>query len=272
MAVFHPFMQVYLDQFIELAVAYAPKVLLAIVVLVAGLWSISGVANRAERVMQRRRVDRSLRPFLKGLISISLKILLLLSVAAMVGIEVTSFVAVLAAAGFAVGLALQGSLGNFAGGVLILLFKPYAVGDYIEAQGHSGTVHEIQIFNTVLKTPDNKTVVIPNGPMSNGSVVNYSTEPTRRVDFTFGISYEDDIDKARMILERLVKAEKRRLKDPGHQILVGELADSSVNIIVRLWTKTEDYWPVFFDLTERTKKAFDKEGITIPYPQVQMRQ
>jgi small conductance mechanosensitive channel len=193
--------------------------------------------------------------------------MLFIAVASMVGIQTTSFIAVLGAAGLAVGLALQGSLANFAGGVLILLFKPFKVGDVIEAQGHLGVVKQIQIFNTILTTGDNRIVIIPNGPLSNGSLVNINQEPTRRIDFSFGIGYGDDIDKAKSVLEGLVGAESRILKDPAHLIAVEALADSSVNIKVRVWVNTADYWGVFFGMTETVKKTFDKEGISIPFPQ-----
>ena len=185
----------------------------------------------------------------------------------MVGIETTSFVAILGAAGLAVGLALQGSLANFAGGVLILMFKPFKVGDLIEAQGFIATVKEIQIFNTILKTADNRIVIIPNGSLSNGSMVNINQESTRRVDFVFGIGYEDDIDKAKSILNTLADNDSRVLKDPAKVIVLSELADSSVNFTVRLWAKTEDYWGVYFDMQEAVKKSFDQQGISIPYPQ-----
>ncbi|EGG98166.1 Small-conductance mechanosensitive channel [gamma proteobacterium IMCC2047] len=196
-----------------------------------------------------------------------LKALLLVSVASMVGIETTSFIAVLGAAGLAIGLALQGSLSNFAGGVLLLLFKPYKVGDVIETQGHIGTVNSIQIFTTVLKTPGNKTIIIPNGPVANGSIVNYSTEPTRRCDMVFGIGYDDDIDKAKAILRELIEADSRVLKDPAYALLLSELADSSVNFTLRLWVNAADYWGLYFDMQEAVKKAFDAQGISIPYPQ-----
>jgi small conductance mechanosensitive channel len=167
----------------------------------------------------------------------------------------------------AVGLALQGSLSNFAGGVLVLMFRPYKVGDFIDAQGVMGTVHEIQIFNTILKTPDNKVIIVPNGSISNGIITNFSMEATRRVDFVFGIGYSDDIGKAKSVIEGLIKADERALADPEPQIVVSELADSSVNITTRVWVNAADYWGLFFDLTEKVKLAFDQEGISIPFPQ-----
>ena len=196
-----------------------------------------------------------------------LKGLLLISVASMVGIATTSFVAVLGAAGLAIGLALQGSLSNFAGGVLILIFKPFKVGDLIEGGGHLGVVKEIQIFNTILTTADNRRVIIPNGVLSNNSLININVEPTRRVDFVFGIGYGDDIKKTKEILQRLADADSRVLKDPAPTIVLSELADSSVNFTVRLWVNTADYWGVYFDTHEAVKVAFDAEGISIPFPQ-----
>ena len=175
--------------------------------------------------------------------------------------------AVLGAAGLAVGMALQGSLANFAGSVLIMIFKPYKKGDFIEAQGHSGIVEEIQIFNTILKTPDNRVILVPNGALSGGSIVNFSAKDTRRVDMTFGIGYNDDIDKAKAVLSSLIEADTRIMKDPAPFIQVSELADSSVNFAVRVWCQSADYWGIFFAMQENVKKAFDKEGISIPYPQ-----
>ena len=185
----------------------------------------------------------------------------------MVGIATTSFIALLGAAGLAIGLALQGSLANFASGVLILIFKPYKINDFIEAAGIKGTVHEIQVFNTVLKTPDNKTIIIPNSQVSAGTITNYSTEATRRVDMTFGIGYSDDIDKAKSVLSKLLKEDSRVLDNPEIMIVVSELADSSVNFSVRGWVKAADYWGVYFDMHEKVKKTFDKENISIPFPQ-----
>jgi small conductance mechanosensitive channel len=259
--------QHYIDRAVELIMAYGPKLLLAIVVLIIGLWIIKLVVKGIKKALVRSDVDESLMKFLCSLAGVLLKALLLISVASMIGIATTSFIAILGAAGLAVGLALQGSLGNFAGGVLILLFKPFKVGDVIEAQGHLGLVNSIQIFVTVLKTFDNKTIFIPNGPLSNGSITNYSTEPQRRVDMTFGIGYGDDIKKAKDILQKLVDGDGRILKDPAPMIALSELGDSSVNFVVRPWVKGADYWGVFFDMHEKVKLEFDKQGISIPFPQ-----
>lgn len=260
-------LQHYFDTAMTLTLAYAPKLLLALVVLLIGWWIIKRVVTLMELALQRSAADAILIKFLKSLIGIVLKALLLISVASMVGIATTSFVALLGAAGLAIGLALQGSLSNFAGGVLILLFRPFKVGDYIEAQGVGGTVFEMQIFNTILKTPDNKRVIVPNGPLANGNIVNYSTESTRRVDFVFGVGYDDDLTQAKSILVELLERDQRVLSDPASLVVVSELADSCVNLTVRAWVASADYWAVKFDLTEQAKLAFDAAGISIPYPQ-----
>ncbi len=258
---------VYSDKAIELLMAYGPRFILALVVLIVGWWIIKAFVRGLRKAAERSEMEISLQRFLLSLVGIVLKVLLLVSVASMVGIATTSFVAIIGAAGLAVGLALQGSLANFAGGVLILMFKPFKVGDFIEAQGYMGTVDAIQVFNTILKTPDNKTIYIPNGSLSNGSITNFSTEPVRRVDMTFGIGYDDDIRKAKQVLQRLVEEDKRILKDPAPTIAVSELADSSVNFAVRVWCNAADYWGIYFDMQEKVKLTFDAEGISIPYPQ-----
>lgn len=247
---------------------YGLKIVIAIVVLLIGLRIIKSLVNVADKSFQKRNVDESLRPFLKSILSVLLKVALFISVIQMVGVATTSFVAILGAAGLAVGLALSGTLQNFAGGVVILLLKPFKKGDWIDAQGHSGTVNEIQIFFTILKTPDNRTVILPNGPLSTGSLVNFSTEPTRRVDMEFGIGYDDDIDKTKATLQKLIDADSRIQKDPAPAILLGTLADSSVNFKVRVWCDAGDYWGIYFDFHEKVKKTFDAESIGIPYPQM----
>lgn len=257
----------YLDLAVEYIAAYSPKLLLAILVLIFGLIGISWVVKVIKNAMEKKGIDLSLRNFLSSLISITLKILLIISVVSMVGIETTSFIAVIGAAGLAVGLALQGSLSNFAGGVLILFLKPFRVGDYIEAQGHGGTVHEVQIIHTILKTPDNKTIILPNGPLANNDIVNYTQEATRRIDFTFGIGYGDDITKAKEIINSIILNDERILKDPEPLVAVGALADSSVNITTRVWCKKEEYWNIHWDMFEKIKNEFDTNGISIPFPQ-----
>jgi small conductance mechanosensitive channel len=218
--------------------------------------------------MKRSSMNESLIPFLRALVNILLKAMLFISVLGMVGIEMTSFIAILGAAGLAVGLALQGTLQNFAGGVMILLFKPYEVGHFIEAQGFMGTVKEIQIFQTVLLSPDNRKIIIPNSPLATGSLTNFSAMPTRRIDFSFGIGYGDDIDKAKEILLNMAQSDGRVLKEENPpQVMVEALADSSVNLKLRVWVKSEDYWSLYFDITESVKKQFDAAGISIPFPQ-----
>jgi len=252
------------DQAITLVMAYAPKVVLAIITLIVGMWLI----NRFVRLLDSKlgKKDPTLNTFLCGLLSAVLKILLLISVASMVGIATTSFIAIIGAAGLAVGLALQGSLGNFAGGVLILIFKPFKVGDVIEAQGYLGSVMEISILYTIVNTFDNRRVIIPNGDLSNSSLTNLSAYPTRRCDMSFGIDYGDDIDTAKATIKHLVEDDERALKDPEPMIVVGGLGDSSVDLTVRVWTTYDDLWPFYWDMQERVKKAFDAEGISIPFP------
>lgn len=259
--------QQYVETLTVLATAYLPRLLLAIVTLLIGLWLIKKVAEGFRSTARRRNLDPSLTPFLATIISIALYLMLFISIASMVGIATTSFIAVLGAAGLAIGLALQGSLANFAGGVLILTFKPFKVGDVIQSQGEIASVQEIQIFHTILLTFDNRTVILPNGPVSNDKIINYSTEPTRKVEWIFGIGYDDDIDQAREIIRRTIYSDDRVLDADAPFIHVSELADSSVNFKVRAEVNGADYWGVFFDMTERVKKAFDEEGINIPYPQ-----
>ncbi|MCL4151664.1 UNVERIFIED_CONTAM: hypothetical protein GTU68_008984 [Idotea baltica] len=235
--------------------------------LIIGLWAIKWATKLVRKSMQTAKVDESLRKFIASLVNISLKVMLLISVISMLGVATTSFVALLGAAGLAVGMALQGSLGNFAGGVLIILFRPYIVGDLIEAEGFVGKVKEIQIFNTIITTLDNKTAIIPNGTMSSANIINYNSEPIKRVDLTYGISYDDDLVHAKKILKDIASANEKILKDQGQEIYVSELADSSVNLLIRVWAKTEDYWAVYFSMQEAVKLGFDKEGISFPYPQ-----
>ena len=261
--------QPYLDKAIELSMAYLPKVVLAVVTLVVGFWIIKRVIKGMNRVLGHKAVDDTLQKFMTSFIDVLLKILLLVAVAGMVGVETTSFIAMLGAIGLAVGLALQGSLGNFAGGVLILFFKPYRLGDIIEAQGYTGRAWDIQIFNTILITYDNQRIVIPNGLMSNGCIKNIFVEPQRRVDIEFGISYGDSIEQARAAIQSVIDNDDRILSgeqfDPN--IFVSAHADSSINMLTRVWVNSEDYWPVYFGLFEQVKYAFDKAGITIPFPQ-----
>jgi len=256
-----------MDQIWALVMAYGPKIAYAIVTLIIGLWIVKAITNGFGKVLDKRDVDASLKPFLKSLIGTLLKIMLIITVMTMLGIEMTSFIAILGAAGLAVGMALSGTLQNFAGGVMLLIFKPFKVGDFVEAQGFAGVIKEIQIFNTIMTTGDNKTIIIPNGGLSNSAMTNYSTQSTRRVDMSFGIGYGDDIKKAKEVLANIMSADKRILKDPAAFIAVSELADSSVNFVVRAWVSSADYWGVFFDMQETVKITFDKEGLSIPFPQ-----
>ena len=255
------------EAWLPLVLEYGSQFLLALLTLAVGWWIVGRLVAALNTLMQKRNVEPTLHGFVSSLASIALKVLLLVSVAGMVGIETTSFIAVLGAAGLAVGLALQGRLANFAGGALILFLRPFRAGDYIEAQGVGGTVDSIQIFNTILKTPDNKTVIVPNGSLSNGNIVNYSRQATRRVDVNIGIDYGDDVKQARSILLGLAAADSRVLKDPEAVVWLVSLGDNSVNLSLRMWTKTEDFWGVFWDIQEQAKEAFDAQGITIPFPQ-----
>jgi small conductance mechanosensitive channel len=257
----------YSDQALTLLMAYGPNLILAILTLAVGLWVIKAIVKALARTFEKKEYDPSLETFILSLTRILLKVLLVISVVGMLGVQMTSFIAILGAAGLAVGLALSGTLQNFAGGVMILIFKPFKVGDVLEAQGFIGSVKAIQIFNTILKTPDNKTIILPNAPLSAGTMVNYSTEATRRVDLSFGIGYDDDIDQAKAAIQALADADDRILKDPAPFIAVSELADSSVNFVVRLWVNSVDYWGVHFDMIEAVKKEFDRRNISIPYPQ-----
>ncbi len=260
-------LQVYMDTVVQYAMMYLPRLLLAIIVLIIGAFLIKKVRRGIKKILIRKELDPSLIPFLGGIANALLWILLVISVASMVGIATTSFIAVLGAAGLAIGLALQGSLANFAGGVLILILRPFNVGDVIEAQGVIAQVTEIHIFYTILKTFDNKIIIIPNGPLGNNTIINYSQQTTRLVEWIFGISYDDDIDKAREIIKKTIFTDARVLNKENPYINLAELGDSSVNFKVRAEVETANYWPVLFEMTESIKKAFDKEGITIPYPQ-----
>ncbi|WP_339882220.1 mechanosensitive ion channel family protein [Polaribacter vadi] len=259
-------MEDFLETSQDLLFLYAPKVITALLILFIGLYAIKIIIKSSRKLMQKRGVDITLQKFLGNLIGWILKVLLFITVISQLGVATTSFAAIIAAAGLAIGLALQGSLGNFAGGVLIMIFKPIKIGDFIEAQGESGTVKEIEIFTTKLNTPDNKEVIIPNGALSNGNIVNYSTEATRRVDFTFGVGYDSDIRKTKEIIFDVINNHPLILKEPATAVNLSELADSSINFFTRAWVKKEDYWTVKFDVIEQTKEALDAAGIDIPYP------
>ena len=247
--------------------AYGPPVVKALAILLIG-WIVARIVRSVARsLMIRAKVDETLTAFCASLLYMLLMALVVISALSKLGVDTTSFAALIAAAGLAIGFALQGSLGNFAAGVMLIIFRPFRAGDYVEAGGTSGTVEQIQVFATTLKTPDNKTIVVPNSAITGGNITNYSARETRRVDMVFGIGYGDDIRKAKEVISGILARDNRILKEPEPVIAVSELADSSVNIVVRPWVKTADYWGVFFDITEAVKLEFDAQGITIPYPQ-----
>ena len=250
-----------------LLAAYGLKIILAIIIFIVGRWVARLFSKLTKRIMEKRDVDQTLQSFVGNLVYYALLTFVVLAALSQIGIQTTSFIAVIGAAGLAIGLALQGSLSNFAAGILMIIFRPFKVGDYIEGAGVAGTVESIQIFTTQLKTPDNKIIIIPNSKISGDNIVNYSTKGSRRVDLVFGIGYGDDIDKARQVIMRIIEKDARVMKDPAPVVLLSELADSSVNFIARPWAKTGDYWGVYFDTTEAVKKRFDAESISIPYPQ-----
>ena len=251
----------------EMGLQFGTKLLLAVVVYLVASWVINRILRVAELAMQKKKVEITLHQFLLSIFKISLKAIQIIIFASMIGVETASLIAVLGAAGLAIGLALQGSLANFAGGILILLFRPFKAGDVIEAQGYVGTVVEIQIFNTILRTLDNQRVIMPNGVLSNGCVKNLFIEETRRVDMTYSISYGDDIKKAKEVLDSVLKANDLILQSPAPDIFVSAHGASSIDFVVRPWTKSENYWPVYFGTMEEVKLAFDRENITIPFPQ-----
>jgi small conductance mechanosensitive channel len=259
-------MEKYLELIKNLLIEYSPKVLTALFILIIGLFIIQMIIKMSNKLMEKRNVDKTLQKFLANLLGWTLKILLFVSVVAKLGIETTSFAAILAAAGLAIGLALQGSLTNFAGGALIMIFKPFKIGEIIEAQGELGVVKEIEIFTTKLVGLSNKEIIIPNGALSNGNIINYTSLGTRRVDLVFGVGYDSDIKETKNVLMNILKSHPKILDTPEPTVTVLELADSSVNFAVRPWCKTEDYWKVYFDVTEQTKIELDKAGIEIPYP------
>lgn len=260
-------MEEMLSKLYQLLVFYGLRALAALAIFIIGRWVAQGIRKILERVMTKSGVNETLISFTSNLAYIALLAFIVIAALGQLGIQTTSFVAVLGAAGLAIGLALQGSLSNFAAGFLLIIFRPFKVGDLIEGAGVFGTVESIQIFTTQLKTGDNKTVIIPNAKLNENNIVNWTVKGTRRIDMTFGIGYNDDIDKARAIISDLIAADSRVLKTPAPLIAVSELGESSVKFAVRPWVKVEDYWGVLFDLTEKVKKAFDANRISIPFPQ-----
>lgn len=260
--------QVWIDKFVNFASEYGLKLLGAIAIWIIGSWIIKRIDKLLVKAMDKVEYDESLERFISSLIIGALKVLLVVIVLGNLGVETTSFAAILAAGGLAIGLSLQGSLSNFAGGVLILVLKPYKTGDYIEAQGEEGIVKDIKIFNTIINTLDNKEVIIPNGALSNGNITNYSSEKYRRVDLVIGVSYDSDIKQTKELFAKILKENDKIVDHPKPMIVLGELADSSVNWYVRPWVKSPDYWDVYFDLMETCKLELDKAGIEIPFPQM----
>jgi len=256
-----------LEKIQVMGVEYGTKILGALIVLIIGFWVAKMIKKGITKVMEKRGVDATLISFTASLLYVVMKIFVIVAALEKLNIRTTSFIAILGAAGLAIGLALQGSLANFAAGVLMIIFKPIKLGDFVEAGGAVGSVEEIGIFTTVLKSPDNKKIIIPNAGVTGGNITNFNVNGTRRVDLVAGIGYSDDIDKAKKVLEDIIAADSRILKDPAPQIAMSEMADSSVNFVVRPWVKPDDYWGVFFDTTETIKKKFDEAGISIPFPQ-----
>lgn len=248
--------------------ALGKHILLALVIYVVGRWIIKFINNLVAKTLEKRNADPAVKSFVSSMVNILLLVLLILSVVGALGVEMTSFAALLASAGVAVGMALSGNLQNFAGGLVILILRPFKIGDYIEFGGISGTVRSIQIFNTILATPDNKIIFVPNNAIATGTLTNYSREETRRVDFKFAVDYGTETKKVYEVIERIIAEDSRILKDPKHFVGLGELADSSINFTVRVWVKSPDYWDVYFSTTEKIYNCFNKEGIEFPFPQL----
>ena len=259
-------------ELIQGCVSAGKSILMALLVYVVGSFIISLLKRLLSRMLERRKVEVSIQTFLKSLVNILLNILLIISVVSALGINTTSFAALLASAGVAVGMALSGNLQNFAGGLIILLFKPYKVGDWVEAQGVSGTVTEIQIMHTLLLTGDNKVVCVPNGAMSSGVITNYSRMDNRRIEWIVGVDYGTDYDKVKTLVEQMIAADTRMLKDPAPMVALHALDASSVNIVIRAWVGTADYWNVYFDMNRRIYEEFNRAGIGFPFPQLTVHQ
>ncbi|WP_294629579.1 mechanosensitive ion channel family protein [uncultured Bacteroides sp.] len=260
------------EQLLNFGVRAGERILIAAIVFIIGRFLISMLNKFVGRLMDKRKVDISIKTFVKSLVNILLTVLLIISVIGALGVATTSFAALLASAGVAVGMALSGNLQNFAGGLIILLFKPYKVGDWIESQGVSGTVKEIQIFHTILTTGDNKVIYIPNGAMSSGVVTNYNTHNTRRVEWIVGIDYGEDYDKVQQIVNDILAADSRILNDPAPFVALHALDASSVNVVARVWVNSEDYWGVYFDINKAIYETFNKKGINFPFPQLTVHQ
>ena len=261
-------LDVLITKLVDLSVSLGSKLITALIVFLGGRWSIRKLNRLLIKIMEKRQVEASLFSFTRSLVKITLNFILVIILISVLGIETSSFIALFASAGVAIGMALSGTLQNFAGGVMILLFKPFKVGDFIEAQGQSGSVKEIQIFNTIISTPDNKIIIIPNGGLSTGITKNYSKEEMRRVDWEFGIAYGDNYDTAKKVIEKLLASDERILKEPAYFIALNSLGASSVNLVVRAWVKAGDYWDVYFGMNEKVYKTFAEENLNIPFPQM----
>ncbi len=265
-------MDEFIEQIIILGTEAGKSILLAAIVAVIGYYIVRFINNMVARILERRNVEPTVQSFLRSFVNITLLILLILTVVSTLGVNTTSLAALLASAGLAVGMALSGNLQNLAGGIILLLFKPYKVGDYIEAQGVSGTVKAIQIFHTILTTPDNKELFIPNGALSSGNITNYSKNDLRRVDMVVSVEYGTDTEKVKQVTQELLRSDSRILKDPAPFVAVNELGDNGVFFSIRVWVNGSDYWNVFFDTNERIYNEFNKQGIGFPFPQIQIHQ
>lgn len=261
-----------IDKLADFAISGGEKIIVAIIVYIVGKLLIKLIKKLFERIMERRKLDPGVKTFFGSMLNILLTILLIISVIGALGVNTASFAALLASAGVAIGMALSGQLQNFAGGLIILIFKPYKVGDYIACQNTEGTVKEIEILHTILTTNDNKTIFIPNGGLSSGTVINYSRNATRRVDLTFGVEYGTPFEKVEKTLKEIIDADSRILKEPAYAIAMSQLADSSVNISVKVWVSTENYWAVYFDLNKTVYATFNEKGIGFPFPQLTIHQ
>ena len=261
-----------IQQLTNWGISTGKQIIAALIIFLVGRLLISLINKLVAKVLARKHVDAGVQTFVKSFVNIMLTILLIVAIISKLGVDTTSFAALLASAGVAVGMALSGNLQNFAGGLIILLFRPFKVGDFIECQGVSGTVKEIQIFHTILTSGDNKVIYIPNGGLSSGTVINYSREETRRVDWTFTVEYGEDFDKVESVFNRLIEADERILNTPAPFVNLIALADSSVNVVVRVWVKSENYWDVFFSMNKAVYATFNKEGINFPFPQITVHQ
>jgi len=252
----------------ELIAVYGIKIILAFAIYIIGRWLVKGLVHVLSKTMESRRVDPTIVSFVKNIAYYALSTLVIIAALGQIGVQTASFVAIIGAAGLAIGFALQGSLASFAAGVLLILFRPFKLGDFVDAGGSSGVIRDVSIFSTTMLTPDNKTVIISNSSIMGGNITNFSTQPRRRVDFVIGVAYDSDLEGVKNEFNRIAHSDERILVNEGITIALSELADSSLNFVFRIWTKTEDYWPVYFDTTEKIKRNFDEAGIEFPFPQM----